>query len=87
MARLVENKADALGMVAAEFANGVEPVLTLTSRVSTGLTHEGWTPIRMAVLISSRSPVWLTLARAGDGSWENLKQLRKAKKSSCSIWE
>ena len=32
---LVENKADALGIVAATFPAGVKPVLTLTSRVST----------------------------------------------------
>jgi len=34
-AELVENKADALGIVAATFPAGVKPVLTLTSRVST----------------------------------------------------
>ncbi|HTX38314.1 MAG TPA: transglutaminase domain-containing protein [Bryobacteraceae bacterium] len=35
-ARMVESKADALGIVAAEFPAGVQPVLTLTSRVQTG---------------------------------------------------
>jgi len=34
-AELVENKADALGIVSATFPAGVKPVLTLTSRVST----------------------------------------------------
>jgi len=34
-ARMVETKADALGIVAAEFPSGVNPVLTLTSRVTT----------------------------------------------------
>ena len=34
-AELVENKADALGIVAATFPAGVKPLLTLTSRVST----------------------------------------------------
>ena len=34
-ARIVEGKADALGIVAAEFPAGVKPVLTLTSRVAT----------------------------------------------------
>jgi len=35
MARIVEGKADGLGIVAAEFPAGVKPVLTLTSRVAT----------------------------------------------------
>jgi transglutaminase-like putative cysteine protease len=34
-AELVEKKADALGIVAAKFPDGVKPVLTLTSRVAT----------------------------------------------------
>src|ERR1035441_3528344 len=34
-ARMVEGKADGLGIVAAEFPSGVKPVLTLTSRVAT----------------------------------------------------
>ena len=34
-AELVENKVDALGIVAARFPEGVKPVLTLTSRVTT----------------------------------------------------
>ncbi len=34
-ARLVENKSDALGIVAAEFPAGVKPFLTVTSRIST----------------------------------------------------
>ena len=34
-AHIVESKADGLGIVAAEFPGGAEPVLTLTSRVST----------------------------------------------------
>ena len=34
-AEIVENKVDALGIVAAKFAAGVKPVLTLTSRVAT----------------------------------------------------
>jgi transglutaminase-like putative cysteine protease len=33
--KMVESKADALGIVAAEFGAGVKPVLTLTSRVAT----------------------------------------------------
>ena len=32
---MVEGKADALGIIAAEFPAGVKPVLTLTSRVAT----------------------------------------------------
>jgi transglutaminase-like putative cysteine protease len=34
-ARMVQGKADALGIIAAEFPAGVKPVLTLTSRVAT----------------------------------------------------
>ena len=34
-ARIVESKADGLGIIAAEFPAGVKPVLTLTSRVAT----------------------------------------------------
>jgi len=34
-AKMVQNKADALGIIAAEFPAGVRPVLTLTSRVAT----------------------------------------------------
>jgi transglutaminase-like putative cysteine protease len=34
-AKLVESRADALGIIAAEFPAGVKPVLTLTSRVAT----------------------------------------------------
>jgi transglutaminase-like putative cysteine protease len=34
-AQMVESKADALGIVAAEFPAGVKPVLTLTSRIAT----------------------------------------------------
>src|SRR5262249_51394234 len=34
-AKLIENKADGLGMVAAEFPEGAKPVLTVTSRIST----------------------------------------------------
>jgi transglutaminase-like putative cysteine protease len=34
-AKLIESKADALGIVAAEFSAGVKPMLTVTSRVST----------------------------------------------------
>jgi transglutaminase-like putative cysteine protease len=34
-AKFVEGKADALGIVAAEFPNGVKPVVTLTSRIAT----------------------------------------------------
>ena len=34
-AKLVENKSDALGIVAAEFPAGVRPVLTVTSQIST----------------------------------------------------
>lgn len=34
-AKLVENQADGLAMVAAEFPTGVKPILTVTSRVST----------------------------------------------------
>src|SRR5271156_161342 len=34
-AKMVENKSDALGMVAAEFPAGVKPVLTVTSRIAT----------------------------------------------------
>ena len=34
-ARIVASRADALGVVAAEFPSGVKPMLTLTSRVST----------------------------------------------------
>jgi len=34
-AKLVENQADALGIVAAEFPSGVQPSLTLTSRIAT----------------------------------------------------
>jgi len=34
-ARMVEGKADALGIIAAEFPSGVRPVLTLTSRIAT----------------------------------------------------
>jgi transglutaminase-like putative cysteine protease len=34
-ARIVENKADGLGIVAAKFPEGTKPVLTVTSRVST----------------------------------------------------
>ena len=34
-AKIVESKADALGIIAAEFPAGVKPVLTLTSRVAT----------------------------------------------------
>ena len=34
-AKMVESKADALGIVAAEFPAGVKPVLTLTSRIAT----------------------------------------------------
>src|SRR5580658_6318474 len=33
--RMVESKADGLGIIAAEFPAGVKPVLTLTSRVAT----------------------------------------------------
>lgn len=48
-ARMVEGKADALGIVAAEFPAGVQPVLTLTSRVQTrdyavDLTAQGRAP-------------------------------------------
>jgi transglutaminase-like putative cysteine protease len=35
MARIVEGKADGLGIIAAEFPAGVKPVVTLTSRVAT----------------------------------------------------
>src|SRR5215467_13046297 len=35
MAKLVESKADALGIVAAEFPAGTRPVVTLTSRIQT----------------------------------------------------
>jgi len=35
IAKMVEGKADALGIVAAEFPAGVKPVLTLTSRIAT----------------------------------------------------
>jgi len=34
-AKLIESKADALGIIAAEFPAGVKPVLTLTSRITT----------------------------------------------------
>jgi len=34
-ARLVESRADALGIIAAEFPAGVKPILTVTSRIST----------------------------------------------------
>lgn len=34
-AKIVENKVDALGIIAAEFAEGVRPVLTVTSRIAT----------------------------------------------------
>jgi transglutaminase-like putative cysteine protease len=34
-AKIVESKADALGIIAAEFAPGVTPILTLTSRIAT----------------------------------------------------
>jgi transglutaminase-like putative cysteine protease len=34
-AKMIQNRADALGIVAAEFPAGVKPVLTLTSRVAT----------------------------------------------------
>jgi transglutaminase-like putative cysteine protease len=34
-AKLVENKADALGIIVAEFPAGIKPVVTLTSRVAT----------------------------------------------------
>jgi transglutaminase-like putative cysteine protease len=34
-AKIVESKADALGIIAAEFPPGVKPVLTLTSRIAT----------------------------------------------------
>jgi len=35
MARIVESRADAIGIIAAEFPAGVKPVVTLTSRVAT----------------------------------------------------
>jgi transglutaminase-like putative cysteine protease len=35
VARMIESKTDALGIVAAEFPAGVKPVLTLTSRIAT----------------------------------------------------
>src|ERR1700752_942335 len=35
VAKMVESKTDALGIVAAEFPAGVKPVLTLTSRIAT----------------------------------------------------
>lgn len=35
VAKMVESKADALGIVAAEFPAGVKPILTLTSRIAT----------------------------------------------------
>jgi transglutaminase-like putative cysteine protease len=34
-AKIVERKADALGIIAAEFATGVKPILTVTSRIAT----------------------------------------------------
>jgi len=34
-AKIVENKSDALGLIAAEFPDGVRPVLTATSRIAT----------------------------------------------------
>ena len=34
-AKMIQNRADALGIIAAEFPAGVKPVLTLTSRVAT----------------------------------------------------
>lgn len=49
VARMTGNKADALGIVAAEFPAGVKPVLTLTSRIATrdiavDLTKRGKAP-------------------------------------------
>ena len=35
VAKIIESKTDALGIVAAEFPAGVKPVLTLTSRIAT----------------------------------------------------
>jgi transglutaminase-like putative cysteine protease len=35
VAKIIENKADSLGIIAAEFPGGVDPVLTVTSRIAT----------------------------------------------------
>jgi transglutaminase-like putative cysteine protease len=48
-AKMVENKSDALGIIAAEFAPGVKPVLTVTSQIATkncavDLAAKGTTP-------------------------------------------